>query len=342
MTEKIKFDSKESAAELLDGPARHISGVTFDGIVFDDDTLDHKEFLDCAFLGCFFDIRGKELKSDFESCRFIDCKMECVSFQRRNLKKTVFEECELFNSDFRGSDLTRTLFNKCKLESMNMERATLEESGFRNCNMTGSTLRYSVITYSNFTDCDLNDVNVFGTTFLKTQFTRSKIINMLFVEATHIMECVFVDSMPGVAFLDRAMAQADWILSKFPISYVVKIKKALEKREIDGRVLLTESCPTERLCSHNEMACCLLGKLTVLEYGVSSVNNVGELIKKYLHYYTSSTANPIESWIWSLSMDHDGNTEENYDAMAYPVIEVCRNLIENSNFEEEGEVRDEV
>lgn len=95
-------------------------------------TLNHTSFLEVRFTGC------KMLGLLFENCnefgvsfQFEDCNLNQSSFFQKKIKKTIFKNSPLQESDFTECDASESVFDNCDLAKARFDHTNLEKADFR-------------------------------------------------------------------------------------------------------------------------------------------------------------------------------------------------------------------
>ena len=122
---------------------------TFSNCDLSDSNLSDFKFLECDFIECNLSnaklantsiqdaqfIRCKMLGLPFDDCSdfalsfsFSDCILNHSSFYKKEIKKTVFNNCQLLEVDFADCDLSESKFSNCELNNANFELANLEKA----------------------------------------------------------------------------------------------------------------------------------------------------------------------------------------------------------------------
>jgi len=125
---------------------------TFVNCDFSGSSLSNVLFTECEFIGCnlslailaktgFRDVKFKDSKMlglRFEDCNDFglsfmveNCNLSHCSFFRTKLKKTVFKNSRLNESDFTESNLTGTIMDNCDLIKATFANTVLEKADFR-------------------------------------------------------------------------------------------------------------------------------------------------------------------------------------------------------------------
>ncbi|SJZ50432.1 pentapeptide repeat-containing protein [Sediminibacterium ginsengisoli] len=114
-----------------------LSGVSFEDCVFSDcnfslSKLHGTTFRDVKFNGC------KMLGLHFEDCnpyglalQFDHCILNHSSFYKAKIRKTVFKNTQLIETDFTEADLTGSVFTDCELSGAKFEQTILEKTDLR-------------------------------------------------------------------------------------------------------------------------------------------------------------------------------------------------------------------
>lgn len=125
---------------------------TFKNCDFSDSDLAEMNFLNCEFTGCnlsmvklyqasFRDTKFmncKILGTRFEECNkqtsgltFINCSINLSSFCKLKLKKTIFRNSQVVESDFTETDLFESIFERSDLSGSVFEHTNLGKVDFR-------------------------------------------------------------------------------------------------------------------------------------------------------------------------------------------------------------------
>jgi uncharacterized protein YjbI with pentapeptide repeats len=67
--------------------------------------------------------------------RFRSCRMQYVSFRQQRFGVTLFEDCDLRDSDFQAADLRGAAFIRCDLTHVQLSNASLDGARFEDCNL---------------------------------------------------------------------------------------------------------------------------------------------------------------------------------------------------------------
>lgn len=141
----------------------------YDNCIFNSCNLGDKDlsgykFSDCTFNGCnlsmaklnktsFRDVSFKDCKMlglRFDTCdefalsfSFDGCQLNHSSFYKRRIKKCLFRNSQLRETDFADADLTGAIFDNCDLAQASFDHTILEGADFR------SSFNYSIDPESN-------------------------------------------------------------------------------------------------------------------------------------------------------------------------------------------------
>lgn len=128
--ENCTFNNRDFTSEGL-------SGYTFNNCTYNSCNLSLVKLHNTAFRNVTFK-ECKMLGLHFETCNefglsflFDGCQLNHSSFHNANIKKTVFKNSQLQETDFSGADLTHAVFDNCNLAQAVFFRTTLERADFR-------------------------------------------------------------------------------------------------------------------------------------------------------------------------------------------------------------------
>ena len=154
MTENLQEDKIFEKEDLSNKAMRNIEYVAcqFINCNFSNCDLSDSEFMDCIFDNCNLSL-VKVINSRMKNVQFIKCKItgidfsvcndflfsfsfkECIigycTFWTRKLKKTIFKDCSIKDSDFSEADLTGSQFANCDLLNSIFRNTILEKVDFR-------------------------------------------------------------------------------------------------------------------------------------------------------------------------------------------------------------------
>lgn len=144
---------QDKTFEKNDLPARgEYENCTFYNCDFSGSDLSGYKFIDCSFRACnlslakinktiFRDADFKDCKMlglRFDTCSgfglsfsFDNCQLNHASFFKTKIKKTVFKNSQLQETDFAETDLTGSLFDNCNLLQAIFDQTILEKVDFR-------------------------------------------------------------------------------------------------------------------------------------------------------------------------------------------------------------------
>ncbi len=106
---------------------------------FENSHLQNIKFIDCKILGINYTKANQfGLDISFENCVIKNC-----NFCHMSLKKTKFEDSEIIETDFIGTNLCLANFKKVKFRDVSFNNTNLEKADFRNA------LGYSINPYTN-------------------------------------------------------------------------------------------------------------------------------------------------------------------------------------------------
>lgn len=133
-------------------PKGDYENCRFIGCDLSDTDLSGCKFSDCEFISCNLSL-AKLHKTAFQDIKFKDCKMlglqfyhcsefgisftveNCLlnhsSFYKMKIKKTVFKNSHLQETDFTACDLTGSLFDACDLANATFDNTILEKADLR-------------------------------------------------------------------------------------------------------------------------------------------------------------------------------------------------------------------
>jgi len=124
----------------------------FNNCNFADKDLSEFKFIDCTFNGCNFsltklnktvfrDVKFKDCKMlglRFDTCSefglsfsFDSCQLNHSSFYKTKIKKIVFKNSQLQETDFVETDLTSAIFDNCNLQQATFDNTILEKADLR-------------------------------------------------------------------------------------------------------------------------------------------------------------------------------------------------------------------
>jgi fluoroquinolone resistance protein len=95
--------------------------------VIEGTALRNVTFINCKMLGLRFDHADAFLLS----LRFDRCTLDCSSFFKMKLKKTVFTKSSLRELDLTGADLTQAVFDQCDLDKTLFDQTVLHKADLR-------------------------------------------------------------------------------------------------------------------------------------------------------------------------------------------------------------------
>lgn len=103
-----------------------------------------------------------------------------VRFNKSNLNKVKFINCQFKKANFSGADLSNTTFQNCSFELTNMLNANLSVGHFENCNFLGANLVATSLYKAIFKNCMLHNCNlmwaqIIETTFFDSSFYRCRL-----------------------------------------------------------------------------------------------------------------------------------------------------------------------
>lgn len=114
-----------------------LSGFKFTGCTFNacnlslaklsNTTFREIKFKDCKMLGLRFDTCNEFGLSFLFDC----CQLNHSSFYRTKIRKTLFRNSQLEETDFAEADLTGAVFENCNLTLASFDRTILEKADFR-------------------------------------------------------------------------------------------------------------------------------------------------------------------------------------------------------------------
>ncbi|MDQ3111488.1 MAG: pentapeptide repeat-containing protein [Bacteroidota bacterium] len=143
--EKVDYSNKELRQ-------REFIHCVFKSCSFEKADLSGNDFLDCIFENCNMSLaklaktglknvsfKGCKLTGiDFTPCNdflftvsFTSCQMDYVAFQRKKMRKTLFNECSIKESHFTDVDLGESVFDQCELGGTFFQDNNLEKADFR-------------------------------------------------------------------------------------------------------------------------------------------------------------------------------------------------------------------
>jgi fluoroquinolone resistance protein len=132
-------------------PDTEYDSTTFSNCNFSDSDLSGIKFIECNFINCnlsmaklintvLTNVRFRSCKMlglQFENCNeyglsveFEDCNLSHTSFYRTRLKKMIFRNLILNDTDFTEADLSSSVFEKCDLTGALFENSVLEKTDF--------------------------------------------------------------------------------------------------------------------------------------------------------------------------------------------------------------------
>lgn len=133
-------------------PKGEYEDCTFNNCDFANNPLSEIKFINCDFNGCnlslaildgtaFQNVSFKDCKMlglRFDACNgfgfsvsFDNCQLNHSSFFKTKIKKTVFRDSQLEETDFSNADLTLARFDNCNLSHAVFNHSILEKTDFR-------------------------------------------------------------------------------------------------------------------------------------------------------------------------------------------------------------------
>ena len=112
-------------------------------------------FKDCKLIGLHFE----NCNGFLFAVGFQGCQLNLSSFYQRDLKNTLFKNCNLQEVDFVETDLTSSTFDNCDLTNAIFENTNLQKVDFR------TSFNYSI-------DPELNRIK-------KAKFSRMEVVGLL-------------------------------------------------------------------------------------------------------------------------------------------------------------------
>lgn len=124
---------------------------TFKSIDFTNQNLKSFVFIDCVFTGCNLDLVEVE-KTAFKQVRFIDCKLLGVRFDLCEpfLFEVLFEDCYLNLASFYKMKIRKAVFKNCSLVETDFTEAQLLEADFTNSNLDRAIFQQTNLEKANF------------------------------------------------------------------------------------------------------------------------------------------------------------------------------------------------
>lgn len=156
----------------------------FENCVWESCTLRRCHFVDCRFVGC----RVSELttsRTQMQFSEFTDCSLSGVnwsllrpesrfadpfrSLKNCRLRYNTFTELELPRTDFRGTDIVRSLFGDCRLSHCD----------FRGCCLEGTEFFRSDLEKADFRGAEGYQVDVMNCRMKGARFSFPEAMNLL-------------------------------------------------------------------------------------------------------------------------------------------------------------------
>lgn len=159
-----KTITKDSPIQL--DVEKHYENCTLKGIDFSQISIDSYKFIDCTFEEC--NLSSLTLgNTSFVSCHFEGCKMlglifencyqiaffiSCTScnltsssFYKMNLKGMKLIDCRLHDVDFQEANMTQATFTGSDLLNARFERTVLEKADMRSCENVSFSLNQNKV-----------------------------------------------------------------------------------------------------------------------------------------------------------------------------------------------------
>ncbi len=115
---------------------------------------------------------------DLYKTSFTECNCNFLNCQNANLKKVLFDRCELTNSDFSNITSSKDLtFKKCRGSNINFSNSILSSAKFIECDFSDSNFEKTDLQQAQFLNCNLNNINFSKSNILYTDIRTSILKN---------------------------------------------------------------------------------------------------------------------------------------------------------------------
>lgn len=133
-------------------PGGNYDSCRFTGCDFTSHDLSRSKFVGCEFHECNFS-NVKLYDVVFNDVKFSQSKMIGMRFESCNqlILSLYFDDCKLNHSSFYGVDLKKTVFNTCDLSSVDFTKANIMNGRFADCDLSKA-----VFYYTNLSGCDFS------------------------------------------------------------------------------------------------------------------------------------------------------------------------------------------
>ena len=131
-------------------------GVEQKNIIYDEKSLNNKEFEGCAFIDCDFS-RCNFIAVTFIDCVFINCNFNQAKINHVALRTVAFKDCKMKEVNFAMCDklIFDISFENCQLDFTKFYSLKLKQTIFKKCSLIASDFMNTDLTEAIFIDCDL-------------------------------------------------------------------------------------------------------------------------------------------------------------------------------------------
>lgn len=130
---------KAGDAKLTEIVKAEYDHCTFSGLDLSDSDFSGYKFVDCTFNDCNLSL-VKTFKTGLCNVRFVNCKLLGWRFEQCNpfALEVVFERCLLQHATFYKLSLKKTLFRNCVLHETDFSDSDFSEADFSGSDLAGS------------------------------------------------------------------------------------------------------------------------------------------------------------------------------------------------------------
>lgn len=130
--------------------------LTYDGILYEKDDANFKEFEGCVFNGCDFS-RCTFLAVTFIDCVFNGCIFDSAKINYVALRTVTFNRCQIREVNFAMCDklIFDVAFNDCVLDFSKFYTLKIKGAVFTNCSLIAADFMGADLTGTIFDRCDL-------------------------------------------------------------------------------------------------------------------------------------------------------------------------------------------
>lgn len=153
---------------------------TFEAVDFTQQNLNGFSFIDCTFINCNLDMVAVG-NTSFKKVDFIDCKLLGIRFDTSNpfLFEVTYENCYLNLASFYKMKIRKAIFKNCSLVETDFTQAHLAEADFSDSDLRRAIFQQTNLEKANFNSAKDYNIDPESNNIKKAKFSVPGVFGLL-------------------------------------------------------------------------------------------------------------------------------------------------------------------